>query len=201
MITAQDIREKGFEKSRLGGYDMAAVDEFLEEIADDITASQKENAVLKSKMKVLVDKIEEYRANEEALNMAVLSAQKLAVQIEAEARQRAATMIADAERQVKETVGGISELADVEEKRLEAAKAATAKFLENMRTVIGKQLENIEAIAGGFAPAEKAEPTVTEAPDYSQDDKPKAERPRKRKEGGLFGGFNFEQDNQDDQQA
>ena len=126
MITAQDIREKGFEKSRLGGYDMAAVDEFLEEIADDITASQKENAVLKSKMKVLVDKIEEYRANEEALNMAVLSAQKLAVQIEAEARQRAATMIADAERQVKETVGGISELADVEEKRLEAAKAATA---------------------------------------------------------------------------
>ena len=157
MITAQDIREKGFEKSRLGGYDMAAVDEFLEEIADDITASQKENAVLKSKMKVLVDKIEEYRANEEALNMAVLSAQKLAVQIEAEARQRAATMIADAERQVKETVGGISELADVEEKRLEAAKAATAKFLENMRTVISKQVENIEAIAGGFAPAEKAE--------------------------------------------
>ena len=158
MITAQDIREKGFEKSRLGGYDMAAVDEFLEEIADDITASQKENAVLKSKMKVLVDKIEEYRANEEALNMAVLSAQKLAVQIEAEARQRAATMIADAERQVKETVGGISELADVEEKRLDAAKAATAKFLENMRTVIGKQVENIEAIAGGFAPAGKAEP-------------------------------------------
>ena len=134
MITAQDIRE---------------------------TASQKESAVLKSKMKVLVDKIEEYRANEEALNMAVLSAQKLAVQIEAEARQRAATMIADAERQVKETVGGISELADVEEKRLEAAKAATAKFLENMRTVIGKQVENIEAIAGGFAPAEKAEPQTS----------------------------------------
>ena len=161
MITAQDIREKGFEKSRLGGYDMAAVDEFLEEIADDITASQKENAVLKSKMKVLVDKIEEYRANEEALNMAVLSAQKLAVQIESEARQRAANMIAEAEKQVNETVGGIRDLADAEEKRLEAAKAATAKFLENIRGLIGKQLENIEAIAGGYAPAEKAEEAVS----------------------------------------
>ena len=157
MITAQDIREKGFEKSRLGGYDMAAVDEFLEEIADDITASQKENAVLKSKMKVLVDKIEEYRANEEALNMAVLSAQKLAVQIEAEARQRAAAMIAEAEQQVKETVGTIAERADAEEKRLENAKAATAKFLENVRGMMGKQLENIEAIASGYAPAAKAE--------------------------------------------
>ena len=165
MITAQDIRKKGFEKSRLGGYDMAAVDEFLEEIADDITASQKENAVLKSKMKVLVDKIEEYRANEEALNMAVLSAQKLAVQIEAEARQRAANMIAEAEKQVTETVGGIRDLADAEEKRLEAAKAATAKFLENVRGLIGKQLDNIEAIASGYAPAEKAEaaPSVDEA--------------------------------------
>ena len=59
MITAQDIREKTFEKSRFGGsgYDMASVDDFLEELADDITSSQKENAVLKSKMKVLVDKI------------------------------------------------------------------------------------------------------------------------------------------------
>ena len=101
MITAQDIREKTFEKSRMNGYDMASVDDFLEEIAEDISSAQKENAVLKSKMKVLVDKIEEYRANEEALNMAILSAQKLAVQIESEARQRAASMIEDAERQVK----------------------------------------------------------------------------------------------------
>ena len=90
MITAQDIREKTFEKSRIGGYDMASVDNFLEEIADDITAAQKENSVLKSKMKVLVDKIEEYRANEEALNLAVISAQKLAVQIENDARTRSA---------------------------------------------------------------------------------------------------------------
>lgn len=152
MITAQDIREKTFEKARIGGYDMASVDDFLEELADDITASQKENAVLKSKMKVLVDKIEEYRANEEALNMAVLSAQKLAVQIESEARTRAANMLADAEKQVKATVGSIEERAQAEEKRLEDAKAATAQFLETIRKAFGTQITNIEAIAAGVAP-------------------------------------------------
>ena len=41
MITAQDIREKTFEKSRLSGYDMASVDDFLEDLAKDITAAQK----------------------------------------------------------------------------------------------------------------------------------------------------------------
>lgn len=152
MITAQDIREKTFEKARIGGYDMASVDDFLEELADDITASQKENAVLKSKMKVLVDKIEEYRANEEALNMAVLSAQKLAVQIENEARTRAANMLADAEKQVKATVGSIEERAQAEEKRLENAKAATALFLDNIRKMCTTQVANIEAIAAGVAP-------------------------------------------------
>lgn len=47
MITAQDIREKTFEKARFSGYDMASVDDFLEELAEDVTATQKENAVLK----------------------------------------------------------------------------------------------------------------------------------------------------------
>ena len=40
MITAQDIREKTFEKSRMNGYDMASVDDFLEELAEDISNSQ-----------------------------------------------------------------------------------------------------------------------------------------------------------------
>ncbi len=171
MITAQNIREKTFDKVRIGGYDMASVDDFLEELADDITNSQKENAVLKSKMKVLVDKIEEYRANEEALNMAVLSAQKLAVQIEAEARARAAAMIADADRQVKLAVGSIEEKADAEEKRLAAAQAATAQFLANIRSMCSAQIAKVEGIVAGDpalqadddeepVPVKKAEPKV-----------------------------------------
>ena len=156
MITAQDIREKTFDKAKFGGYDMASVDDFLEELADEATASQKEIAVLKSKMKILVDKIEEYRANEEALNMAVLSAQKLAVQIESDARSRAAAMLAEADEQVKAKIGSITEQAEAEENRLAAAKSATLRFLDSMREVCDKQLRTIEDIGNGFIPEEKA---------------------------------------------
>ena len=156
MITAQDIREKTFEKAKFGGYDMASVDDFLEELAEDVTAAQKENAVLKSKMKILVDKIEEYRANEEALNMAVLSAQKLAVQIESEARERARSMIAEAEDQVNAKIGGIAEQADAEERRLAAAKGSTLKFLDAVRDACRKELQTIEDIGNGLIPEEKA---------------------------------------------
>lgn len=161
MITAQDIREKTFEKARRDGYDMATVDDFLEELADDVTAYQKENAVLKSKMKVLVDKIEEYRANEEALNLAVLSAQKLAVQIENEARTRAAAMIEDADRQVKARIGGIEDETKRQEQLLADAKAATAKFFDAARALCNTQLRNLDSIANGMgikpAPAPAAE--------------------------------------------
>jgi len=44
-------------------------------------------------------------------------------------------------------------------------------------------------------PEAPIESTVTEAPDYSHTEKPKSERPRKRKDEGLFGGFDFDQDN------
>ena len=148
MITAQDIREKTFEKSRMNGYDMASVDDFLEELAEDIGAAQKENAVLKSKMKVLVDKIEEYRANEEALNMAILSAQKLAVQIESEARQRAAAMIEDAERQVNAKVGSIQEQTAAEERRLSDAQTATKIFLDKAKELCSEHLTRLGVIGG-----------------------------------------------------
>ena len=161
MITAQDIREKTFEKSRMNGYDMASVDDFLEELAEDISSAQKENAVLKSKMKVLVDKIEEYRANEEALNMAILSAQKLAVQIESEARQRAASMIEDAERQVKARVGSIEELTAAEERKLANAQSATKSFLAKAKEVCSAQLNQLLAIGGELdLPEEPAEAAV-----------------------------------------
>ena len=141
MITAQDIREKTFEKSRLNGYEMAAVDDFLEEVANEIGAAQKENAVLKSKMKV------------------ILSAQKLAVQIEADARKRAAAMIAEADEQVKARVGSIEEQTEQEKRRLAEASAATSKFFESVRTLCTAQLQKLDSISSDVIPPENAIPS------------------------------------------
>ena len=179
MITAQDIREKGFEKARMGGYDMASVDDFLDELANDVAATQKENAVLKSKMKVLVDKIEEYRSNEEALNAAILSAQKLAVQIESEARQRAAATVAEAEKKAQETIGSITDRANFEEKRLADAKAAAAKYIAAARALCNTQLGKLENIANemGVTAEVKAseEPKAAAAPAPAEEAKPEGD--------------------------
>ena len=152
MLTSQDIREKTFEKAVFGGYDMGAVDEFLEEVSTDLAALQKENATLKGKMKVLVDKIEEYRGNEEAMRMAILSAQKMGLVIEKEAKENSEQMVSDAklrsEQMVNEAMADAARITkeatlelDVEKARLEEARRSSAQFIENMGLLCRKQMD------------------------------------------------------------
>ena len=54
MLTPQEVSTHAFTKAVMGGYNMAMVDEFLDELTDDYTALYKENAALKAKLKVLV---------------------------------------------------------------------------------------------------------------------------------------------------
>ncbi len=140
MITAQDIENKAFERAGKG-YNMEQVDEFLDELAAAFTAMSKENASLKGKMKMLVQKVDEYRETEDSMRLALLSAQKLSSQIEAEAREKADSVVAEAqqyaERLTRDATDGIAN----EEAKLEEAKKATNRFFDHMRTVCEKQIE------------------------------------------------------------
>ena len=88
MFTPQEIEEKTFVKAVFGGYDMASVDEFLEPLTEDYIALYKENAVLKSKMKILVEKLEEYRTQEDSMKKALVAAQKTSDTMVAEAEKK-----------------------------------------------------------------------------------------------------------------
>ena len=158
MITAQDIREKTFEKSTFGGYAMNEVDDFLDELAGDLAASQKESATLRSKMKVLVDKIEEYRSNEDALHKALVSAQKVAKTIQEESQAEADELLANARAEAEEIVsaaraeaeaitGGIVRQRQAEELRLQKAQSAAAEYVKKFRMVLEHEnafLDNLE---------------------------------------------------------
>jgi len=144
MLTPQNFREKTFERAVFGGYDMAAVDDFLEEAANDYAAVAKDNMVLKSKMKVLVDKIEEYRSTEDSMRMTLLSAQKLCAQMEQESREKADALIANARLEAERIVRSAHDQKVTEEARLLEAKKESTKYIEEMHIICSKQLEFLE---------------------------------------------------------
>lgn len=166
-MTPQDIREKTFEKAMLGGYDMAAVQNYQEEVATELANAQKEIAVLKGKMKVLVDKIEEYRASEDAMRLAILSAQKVGKQIEDDAQARADKILSEAKNTSDRILGGLQHETANEEAKLLNAKTSCAKFLEDVRNLCLTQLEYLDGVAGSkaaSAPRAAARPTASAAP-------------------------------------
>ena len=55
MLTPQEVSTHAFSKAVMGGYNMAMVDEFLDELTDDYTALYKENAALKAKIAAIPD--------------------------------------------------------------------------------------------------------------------------------------------------
>ena len=96
MFTPQQIEQISFGKATFGGYDMNDVDEFLEPLTEDYITLYKENALLKSKMRVLVGKLEEYRKNEASMKDAMVNAQKTCDKMVAEAEEKCAEMLAAA---------------------------------------------------------------------------------------------------------
>lgn len=169
MITSQDIRAKSFEKAVFGGYDMAGVDSFLENVARTVEDQAKEIATLKSKMKILANKVEEYRSTEEAMRLALVSAQQLATQIEAEARAKADSIVDEATARSLETLSDLKKQIASEETRLVAAQAAYTKYVTDARDLCLRQiayLDNLpEEMYGETMPKSNIEPEITNESD------------------------------------
>lgn len=144
MLTPQEVSGRAFSKAAFGGYNMAMVDEFLDELTDDYTSLYKENAALKAKLKVLVDKVEEYRATEDSMRAALLTAQRMASTMVEEAEEKKKSMLAGAEDEARAKIGALQGEIELEQRKLNAAKAATADFLQKTRELAQAQLALIE---------------------------------------------------------
>ena len=127
MITPQQIDQVAFKKSSFGGYNMQQVDEFLEPLTEDYITLYKENALLKSKLRVLAGKLEEYRKGEGAAKapaadpQALQNAQAQAAQVLQTAQAQAAQAVKSAQAQAAQI------LADAQAQSDKLLKDAAAK--------------------------------------------------------------------------
>lgn len=160
MLTPQQIQETSFEKALFGGYDMDSVDEFLEPLTEDYITLYKENSVLKSKMRILVEKLEEYRKHEASMQTAILEAQKTCDRMVVETEKKCAKMLRDAEETAAAKAQNVDVLVGNEHERLLAAQNATAQFLDGMEKRLRRQLELMEELRKQELPARPAEPEV-----------------------------------------
>ena len=147
MLTPQEVSEHAFAKASFGGYNMAMVDEFLDVLTADYTTLYKENATLKAKMKVLVDKVEEYRSTEEAMRKTLLTAQRMADEIVKEAQASKDTLVHQAEEEARARVQGLRREVEAEQLRLTAAQNATAAYVAKLKELYQHELDYLGSLS------------------------------------------------------
>ncbi len=168
MFTPQQIDQISFGRSTFGGYDMQQVDEFLEPLTEDYVTLYKENALLKSKMRVLVGKLEEYRKNEATMKDAVVTAQKTADKMVRDAEAKCAQMLNKASATASENAKNTDAAVAAENERVEDARRAAAAKINELQEQLRSCIQALDRIKNANAPA-KAEPAKV-AFDYSSDD-------------------------------
>ena len=183
MLTPQEVSSRSFSKAMMGGYNMSMVDEFLDELTDDYTALYKENAALKAKMKVLVEKVEDYRATEDSMRATLLTAQKMADSIVREAEQKRdemlaeasakhASMISEAENAAYVKMGQLQQKIAETEARLQQGQAELARFVAASEELCNRQMQLLRELPElkVYAPAvEIAAPAADPVPAVAEE--------------------------------
>ncbi len=156
MFTPQQIDQISFSRVAFGGYDMQAVDEFLEPLTEDYVTLYKENALLKSKMKVLVSKLEEYRKNEASMKDAIVNAQKTCDLMVKEAEAKCTQMLTEANAAAAENAKNADTLIAMENARVEEARQAAADKITQLQEQIKACIQSLERIKQDNRPAPSA---------------------------------------------
>ena len=158
MLTPQEVSEKVFPKSSGfgSGYAMGAVDEFLDALTEDYTALYKENVTLKAKLKILAEKVEEYRATEDAMRSTLLTAQKMAAKLVQEAQTEKENLLREAREQHDAQIKQLEkERSEVEEK-LVMAKQSLVEFVRHGSELCAQQQEFLNSLPEMQLSAEEA---------------------------------------------
>ena len=157
MMTPQEVASHAFAKAALGGYNMAMVDDFLDALTEDYTALYNDNAILKNKLKVLSDTVEEYRATDNAMRKTLLAAQRMADSIVAEAEEKKSALVKDAEGVAETRIQELREQVRAEEYRLKTAQEATAAYVAKLRALQAKQAAMLDELDQVVPPELKPE--------------------------------------------
>ena len=169
MFTPQEVSEKTFPKSSSfsSGYDLAAVDEFLDTLTEDYTALYKENAALKAKLKILAEKLEEYRATEDTMRSMLLAAQKMAASMTDEAKEKSEKLLAEARSQREQILEEAQNAAavanrDFQQKteaarqKLSAAEEAMKDYVAQSLALCRTQMQFLEQLPHSDLPAQES---------------------------------------------
>lgn len=152
-MTLDNIRNVEFSRGR--GYRAEEVDDFIDACVETVESLLQEKEELNQKMKVLADKLVEYRNDEDSIRAALLNAQRTGDTVVRDAEKQAEEIRAKAQREADDILRTAMNRIDAEKQELERVKQEVTSFKARLMALYKEHLECIQQL-----PAEEAAPAA-----------------------------------------
>ena len=113
LLTAKDVEIKAFKKVKFGGYSIPEVEDFLNQVAEDIEAYSMQLDERDSRIQELETFVKKQEAMTDAIKDALIQARKAAKDIEEQAKVNTEKIIADAQAEAEQKLRDADERASV----------------------------------------------------------------------------------------
>ena len=156
-LTPVDVRRRELGRS-MRGYDVAQVEQFREQVADELERLTRINQDLEAKAKNFHEQLRGFRERDKALNDALVSAQQLRAEIREQAEREAQLILREARAEGERLVDAARGEIDRLQREVETLERSRRAYLTHLRTIVERQLAEIEAAAS--EPPPSAPPTA-----------------------------------------
>lgn len=145
-LTPLDVKKKkGDFRRAVRGYDTAAVDDFLDTVSARMEELVRESVLAGARMESMTESIGSYRERERAMNEALVSAQQLREEMREQATREADLVLREARAEAERIVGEARRQAAAAAEALRRIQGQRVRFLRLFRTLVERQLQEIEA--------------------------------------------------------
>ncbi len=140
MLTIEDVKQVSFRKAGLGGYKPEDVDAFIDQVLITMEQLKKEKSDLVKKMDILATRVEEYRADEDAVRNAMLASQRVADSTIKSAKAKAAQIIEESENTAKAKLFDLNLQIKEQKKQYALLLSECNKLREELISVCNKHI-------------------------------------------------------------
>lgn len=147
-LTPLDVRRFDFGGKTFRGYDAARVDEFRNQVAEELERLTHVIQDLEGKARNFHEQLRAFRERDKALNDALISAQQLRAEMREQAEREAQLLLREARAEGERLVEAAHDEVRKIESQISQLEQSRLMFIAHLRTLVERQLVELSAAEG-----------------------------------------------------
>ena len=143
-LTALDARRYDFGNA-LRGYDRARVDQFRDQVAEELERLSRSNQELEAKARNFHEQLRAFRERDKALNDALISAQQLRGEIREQAQREAQLIIREAQGEAERSLDVLRAEIRRAEDELQQLWRNRRSYIQQLRNLMERQIHDLDS--------------------------------------------------------